>query len=163
MNSSIIYDAKASGDLPNWQIVDDVVMGGESRGRFYFNTDGNGVFEGLVSMENNGGFSSVRHHFQRIDVLEYSRLVIHVRGDGKRYQLRIKSNKNDDYAYVAYFQTSGDWQEIEIPLDTMCPSFRGRKLDKPNFSGNYIGEIGFLIGNQKAEDFILEVEKIELK
>jgi hypothetical protein len=163
MNSSTIYDAKASGDSPNWHIVDDDVMGGKSRSKFYINRDGNGVFQGSVSLENNGGFSSVRHRVKHGDVLEYSRLAIRARGDGKRYQLRIKSNKNDDYAYIAYFSTSGDWQEIEIPLNEMYPSFRGRKLDKPSFSGKHIGEIGFLIGNQNAEDFKLEVEKIELK
>ena len=34
----------------------------------------------------------------------------------------------------------------------MYPSFRGRKLDKPNFPKEYIEEIGFLIGNKKNEE-----------
>lgn len=36
-------------------------MGGKSSGDFYINESGNGVFEGFVSLANNGGFSSVRY------------------------------------------------------------------------------------------------------
>ena len=39
-------------------IVDDVVMGGESSSTFNLNEDGCGIFEGNISIENNGGFSS---------------------------------------------------------------------------------------------------------
>jgi hypothetical protein len=45
----------------------------------------------------------------------------------------------------------------------MYPSFRGRKLDQPNFSDDYIEEITFLIGNKKEEDFQLLIAKIELR
>jgi len=34
----------------------------------------------------------------------------------------------------------------------LYPSFRGRKLDLPNFSHDYIEEIVFLIGNKKPEN-----------
>jgi hypothetical protein len=44
----------------------------------------------------------------------------------------------------------------------MYASFRGRKLDKPNFSEKNIEEIAFLIGNKKAESFQLEINKLEL-
>ena len=35
----------------------------------------------------------------------------------------------------------------------MHPTFRGRKLDKPNFSDDHIEEIGILIGNKKEQEF----------
>jgi hypothetical protein len=43
----------------------------------------------------------------------------------------------------ALSQPLGDWQEIEVSLKDMYPSFRGRKLDLPNFSKNHIEEIVF--------------------
>ncbi|MFT7377466.1 MAG: NADH dehydrogenase [ubiquinone] 1 alpha subcomplex assembly factor 1, partial [Sphingobacteriales bacterium] len=58
---------------------------------------------------------------------------------------------------------NGDWQEIQITLKNMYPSFRGRKLDKPSFSEDYIEEIVFLIGNKIEESFQLQIDKIELK
>ena len=143
--------------------VDDVVMGGKSSGTFNLNTDGFGVFEGSISLDNNGGFSSVRYRFEKTLVKEYSTVHIKLRGDGKKYQFRIKAKSGDYYSYISPFQTTGEWQEIEIPLKEMYPSFRGRKLDQPNFSDDYIEEITFLIGNKKEEDFQLLIAKIELR
>ena len=39
-----------------------------------------------------------------------------------------------DYSYVYYFSTTGEWEEVEIPLKEMYPTFRGKKLEKSNFS-----------------------------
>jgi hypothetical protein len=162
-SSYVIFDFTTESDIQNWIIVDDVVMGGRSSGSFTLNADGHGVFEGYVSLENNGGFSSVRYNFKKIPINEYTKVVITLKGDGKEYQFRVKSSSGDYYSYIAPFVTSGEWQEIEIPLNDMYPSFRGRRLDLPNFSNDYIEEIAFLIGNKKQEKFKLLIDKIELK
>ena len=163
MPSQVIFDFNKSAEIQNWLIVDDVVMGGKSSGTFNLNADGFGVFEGNISLDNNGGFSSVRYRFEKTLVKEYSTVHIKLRGDGKKYQFRIKAKSGDYYSYISPFQTTGEWQEIEIPLKDMYPSFRGRKLDQPNFSDDYIEEITFLIGNKKEEDFQLIIDKIELR
>lgn len=162
-NAHVIFDFDQTSDVSGWRIVDDVVMGGRSSGSFELDADGHGVFEGSVSLENNGGFSSVRYNFQEIQVKEYTKISLTVKGDGKAYQFRLKSSSSDYYSYVARFVTSGEWQEIEITLADMYPSFRGRTLDQPNFSKDHIEEIAFLIGNNKKEDFKLLIDKIELK
>ena len=163
MNSQIIFDFTNKSDIQDWIVVDDVVMGGESTSTFKLNDDGFGVFAGSISLENNGGFSSVRYQFEKINVKKYTKISIKLRGDGKNYQFRIKSNSRDYYSYITTFSTSGEWQEIVIPLKDMFPSFRGRKLDQPNFSKDYIEEIAFLIGNKKAEKFKLLIDKIEIE
>lgn len=163
MIPKVIFDFDKNSDIQEWIIVDDVVMGGESSSTFNLDATGFGVFEGKISLENNGGFSSVRYRFQKIMIKEYTSIVIKLRADGKNYQFRIKSNSGDYYSYIAPFSTSGEWQEIEIPLKDMYPSFRGKRLDQPNFSKNYIEEIAFLIGNKKNEKFKLTIDKIELK
>ena len=163
MASKVIFDFTKKSDIKDWVIVDDVVMGGRSSGNFALNADGFGVFEGTISLENNGGFSSVRYGFSRIQVKEFTKAVLKLKGDGKEYQFRIKTNSRDYYSYIATFKTSGEWQEIEIHLKDMYPSFRGRKLDQPNFSDNHIEEITFLVGNKKNEQFKLLIDKIELR
>ncbi|TXD72204.1 CIA30 family protein [Aequorivita antarctica] len=163
MASKVIFDFNKESDIQDWVILDDVVMGGRSSSTFELNPDGFGVFQGNVSMENNGGFSSVRYRFQRIQVKECTKVVLRLRGDGKEYQFRIKSSSGDYYSYIAPFKSSGEWQEIEIDLKDMYPSFRGRRLDQPNFSEDYIEEIAFLIGNKKNEKFKLLIGKIELR
>ncbi len=163
MTSKVVFDFNKKSDLQNWRIVDDVVMGGKSSGTFKLNSDGFGVFEGSISLDNNGGFSSVRYRSEKIIIKEYTKIIIKLRGDGEEYQFRIKSNSRDYYTYIAPFLTTGEWQEIEITLKDMYPSFRGRRLDQPNFSNDYIEEITFFIGNKKNERFKLLIDKIELK
>jgi NADH dehydrogenase [ubiquinone] 1 alpha subcomplex assembly factor 1 len=161
-NRQLIFDFNKSADIQSWRIVDDSVMGGMSSSAFKLSPDGHGVFEGTVSLENNGGFSMVRYQFEKMKTSNNDKIVIKLKGDGKKYELRIKDNSNNYYSYISSFTTSGEWQEIEIPLKDMYPSFRGRKLDSPNFSKNYIEDIAFLIGNKKPEKFKLLIDKIEL-
>jgi len=162
MNTHIIFDFNKNSNIEGWRIVDDVVMGGRSSGSFKLSPEGSGLFEGQISLENNGGFSSVRYQFEKLKVNETSIIIIRLKGDGKNYQFRIKDKSSTYHSYIASFQTSGEWQEIEIPLKDMYPSFRGRKLDLPNFSHDYIEEIVFLIGNKTPEKFKLLIDKIEL-
>ena len=145
-----LFDFNAQSTLENWYVVDDVVMGGRSAGSFSLSPEGHGIFAGEVSLENNGGFSSVRHRFAPTEVQDYTHCYIRLKGDGKRYQFRIKANSKDYFSYIAYFSTNGDWQTVQIPLNEMYPSYRGRKLDIPNFSADYMEEIAFLIANKKA-------------
>lgn len=159
----ILVDFKSGEELARWQVINDDVMGGRSQADFVLTELGTAMFEGRVSLENNGGFSSVRCSTGRVELDGQKTLVLHIKGDGKRYQFRIKQNAGDYYSYLAYFNTSGQWETVELPLSNMYPSFRGRKLDMPNFSGDGLEEIAFLIGNKKAESFELLIRKIELQ
>ena len=163
LSSFIIFDFNKNSSINNWVVVDDVVMGGRSTGNFKLNKDGNGVFYGNVSLDNNGGFSSLRHGFNKLNIEKFKTLVLKIKGDGKNYQFRIKHKSSDYASYITSFSSSGEWQEIEIPINSMYPSFRGRKLDEPNFSHESVEEITFLIANKKNEDFLLIIDKIELK
>ena len=162
-NTIKIFNFNKNSNIYSWRVVDDNVMGGKSSSNITLSEDGYGVFSGTVSLENNGGFSSVRHIFNALEVTNQNKIYLKIKGDGKDYQLRIKDNSRNYYSYIKTFSTSGVWQEIEIPLKEMYPSFRGRKLNSPNFSQNSIEEIVFLIGNKKNETFQLIIDKIELK
>lgn len=158
-----LFNFNSESNLTNWRIVDDVVMGGKSDGNFALNKAGYGLFSGRVSLENNGGFSMVQYTFDTKNVSNYSKVIIKLKGDGKTYQFRVKTDSNDYYSYVTSFDTSGNWETIEILFKDMYPAFRGRKLDMKNYPGNEMQMIAFLIGNKKAESFELEIKSITLK
>lgn len=157
-----LFDFSEAADISGWEIVDDVVMGGRSDGTFYLSPEGNGVFSGKVSLENNGGFSSVRHDFDGLDLAGYDIFLLKVKGDGKRYQFRAKTGKYDRQSYISYFETNGEWQEIALPMQEMVPSFRGMRLDMENYPGKKLGQISFLIGNERPEAFRLEIDEISV-
>ena len=163
MKSQLIFDFNHNANITDWKIVDDVVMGGRSNGQFKIDSDGNGIFSGDVSVENNGGFSSVRYQFEKINTTKESKVIIRLKGDGKEYQFRIKNNRNTYYSYITNFKTSGDWENIIINLKDLYPSFRGQTMNIPNFTGNSLEEIVFLIGNKKNESFTLVLDKIEIE
>ena len=160
LQASMIFDFNKSADISKWRITDDVVMGGRSNGNFQLNAEGYGVFSGKVSLENNGGFSSVRYYFPPKETTSFSKFVIRLKGDGKQYQFRVKAKQDEYFDYILSFTTTGEWQTIELPFDKMVPSFRGQLLSRPPFPGTSMLEIGFLIGNKKAESFALELDEI---
>ena len=159
----MIFDFDKNVDVSEWYILEDQVMDGKSIGEFYVDEDGHGLFKGTVSLENNGGFSSLHYDLPKMDVSDLNTISIRLKGDGKNYQFRVKDDDKNEYSYVAEFSTSGEWQKVKIPLNKMYPTYRGRKLDMPDFDQHYIDEIAILIGNKKNEDFQILIDKIELE
>lgn len=162
-NMKTIFDFNQDSDLSNWYVVEDRVMGGVSTGDFSLTSDGHALFQGKVSLENNGGFALVRYDSPVIEIGELTTVSIRLKGDGKNYQFRVKNKDQNYYSYIYEFSTSGEWQEIKIPLKQMYPSFRGRRLDQPNFRHQHIDEVAILIGNKKNESFQLLIDKIKLE
>lgn len=158
-----VFNFNSNADLSSWRIVNDDVMGGISTSNFSLNSNENGLFKGIVSTENYGGFASVIYTFEPINVGKMNSLRLRIKGDGKDYQFRIKHNASDYYSYIKSFSTSGNRQSIELKLSDFYPGFRGRKLDMPNFNKNTIEQISILISNKKNEAFEIEIDKIELK
>ena len=158
----IIYDFNVDSSFRNWAIVDDGVMGGLSNGNLGIQKDGSGLFYGYVSLDNYGGFTSVRFR-KNISLRGFDKIILRVLGDNKFYQLRIRSSYQDRHSYVKRFYAADEWSDIEIPLNSMEPQFRGRSLRMKNFNGNSLVELGLLIGNKVEEKFALKIDHIKLK
>lgn len=157
-----LFDFTPDSDIRNWVTVDDTVMGGVSNGRFYLDEEGHGVYTGHVSLDNNGGFSSLRYRMPTIRVAGYSKATLRVKGDGKRYQFRAKTSDSDRHSYVGYFDTSGAWEEVEIDLHLLQPQFRGMRLNLPDYPVELLTQVAILIGNKREEDFTLLLDWIKL-
>ena len=105
-----LIDFESDLDQP-WAVVNDGVMGGRSSSTLRREEQGTGVFEGHLSLENNGGFASVRTELSEGALEGASRLALRVRGDGKRYQLRLRPGRRlDGVDYASAFETvAGQW------------------------------------------------------
>lgn len=156
----MIYDFDLKSDISQWKTTNDDVMGGISSSSITLNTYGHGVFSGTVSTKNIGGFAMIRLALSANLKSSNNTIKLRVKGDNKKYQLRLKSSNLQRYWYIQSFETTDDWQEIELSLDEFYPSFRGYRLNQPNFKSDVIKEIAFLIGNKKDETFKLEIDYI---
>lgn len=146
----------------SWRILNDGVMGGVSSSSFKINNEGHGLFVGDVSTANNGGFASVRYK-SMVKTQNFETIKIRLKGDGKNYQFRIKKKSSDYESYISTFSTTGKWETISIKLSELYPSFRGRRLDKPNFNASSFDEMSILIANSKNESFKLTLEKFDIE
>lgn len=148
----------------NWLNVDDVVMGGVSDSAMQLTQDGTAVFAGNLSLENSGGFASVRTVLERRNYADFAGFRIRVKGDGRRYSFRARNDDRfDGVVYKFDFETVPDERmEIGLPFAGFIPSFRGRTLaDVPPLDSSNIVQIGLLISNKQAGAFRLEIAWIE--
>ncbi len=150
-------------DPTTWRPINDGVMGGLSQSRLTATAAGTALFTGNVSLENNGGFASVRADLSCLDLSAYSGLLLRMRGDGHQYRLRLRCEHGfHDVAYQAGFEThAGEWQTIALPFSDFKPSFRGRAVpDAPPLDVGRIRQLGFLIADKQAGAFALELDWI---
>jgi monofunctional biosynthetic peptidoglycan transglycosylase len=152
------------GEERNWWCVNDGVMGGLSDSEFVVSDEGTGVFSGTVSLANNGGFASVRRAATHYGLEEQVGIRLMVRGDGRPYQFRIRTDDNfDGVAYQAIFETlKGEWTTVDLLFSDFRPSYRGRQVPgAPPLNPADIRQIGFLIADKQEGPFRLEIERIE--
>ncbi|XP_027347820.1 uncharacterized protein LOC113859205 isoform X2 [Abrus precatorius] len=132
-----------------WGALDDVVMGGVSESTFQIDPTGGenggptGVFKGVVSTANNGGFTSIRtKNFSEPENLSaYDGLEFRLKGDGRRYKVIVRTSYDwDTLGYTAGFNTEkGKWQSIQVPFSSLRPVFRARTVpDAPPFDPSII-------------------------
>jgi NADH dehydrogenase [ubiquinone] 1 alpha subcomplex assembly factor 1 len=144
-----------------WPHINDGVMGGVSSGEMSA-ADGFATFQGTVSFENSGGFSSVRSPAVVHDLSAFEGLVLRVRGDGKRYGFRLKTDASfDGVSYQFEIQPpAGEWTEISAPFTGFIPVYRGRVVrDHPPLDPSRIATFGLLISRQEGP-FRIDIEYV---
>jgi NADH dehydrogenase [ubiquinone] 1 alpha subcomplex assembly factor 1 len=159
-NMEKIYTFSSQKNIKEWRIVNDGVMGGVSKSSIALTDAGHGQFSGHVSLANNGGFASTQLNTALKLTEEMKFIVLRVKGDGKRYEFRLKGEISQSESYVHQFPTSGEWENIKLAISEFYPQFRGRKLNRPNFNFKNIEQLSFLIANGKEEDFELLIDWI---
>ncbi|MCL1103848.1 CIA30 family protein [Shewanella algicola] len=148
-----------------WQINNDTVMGGVSQSQIKQNKQQDLLFTGNVSLDNNGGFASTESRFTH-QISAASSLTIAVKGDGKVYQLRLKTPQlSYGEAYVANFTTQADTlTEHTFTAADFTVSFRGRVVSNaPELNLLDIERVGFLVAQKQQGPFAIELHSIEFE
>ncbi|MGB8694484.1 MAG: CIA30 family protein [Steroidobacteraceae bacterium] len=139
-------------------VVNDGVMGGVSSSRLR-PAPGAMLFEGEVSLENNGGFASFRGPVRF--PTQSAALLLTVRGDGRRYRLTLKLVDDSGAAqYQAAFVAPPEWATLRFHPTDFAASFRGRAVAAPVVSFADVRYVGLLIADKQSGRFNIELKSI---
>jgi NADH dehydrogenase [ubiquinone] 1 alpha subcomplex assembly factor 1 len=145
---------------PEWYTVDDDVMGGVSSSTVAVTEDSTLFFSGTMSLDNNGGFSSVRSNYELMDLSGADGILMRVLGDGKTYRLRIRSVEvGPEISYNGLFGTrADDWTVVYVPFADMVPTYRGFVMDVGPLDAATIGSFGIMLSDKQPGEFGLVVD-----
>ena len=160
-----LFAFASPGAAAEWGTINDGVMGGVSDGRFRITDRQTLEFFGTLSLENNGGFASLRSRPRRLGLQAGDTLVARVRGDGREYQLNLyTADRRMAFSYRALARTRrGEWIEVRIPLNQFEATSFGRVVAGagPVDPGS-VTSVGFLLGEKTPGPFALEVAWIKV-
>ncbi len=161
-----------AADLSGWRIVNDGVMGGVSSSRV--GRAGAALrFEGAISLENNGGFASMKRPFDAAALGgDAAGFAVRARGDGNHYRLRVYTRDQATgaeqwFAYYAVFDTrASEVTTAELRWPQFAASFRGRAVPEapPLRFADVVG-VGVMITKADHRDgrgaFALDLLRVE--
>jgi hypothetical protein len=138
----------------------DGVMGGLSTGRIG-QAEGAMIFEGVTSLENNGGFSSIRCGVADGAFAGADTIQLRVKGDGRTYIFgaRTSSGMGGDSFWTRFATVDGEWQTVDVRIEDMERHFFGRRM-RGTITAEQIRGLEFYVYDKKAGPFRLEVDEI---
>jgi hypothetical protein len=159
---SVLYDFGREGAVAGWSPISDTVMGGLSTASLDRTSHGTAIFRGRVSLENDGGFASIRSRPRDYDLQGFSALVLDVRGDGRRYRINLKTDvRFDGVLYRSELTGTPEWRTVTLPFDHFVPVLRGRRVpDAPALDPSRVRSIGLMVSDGPGE-FRLELRSIK--
>jgi NADH dehydrogenase [ubiquinone] 1 alpha subcomplex assembly factor 1 len=146
----------------DWHVIDDGVMGGLSRGRA--TAEGQSLrFDGDLSLENNGGFSSIRTRLEK-PFRHFGALRLTVSGDGRQYQARLReTSEAGDVAWRAFFSAGAERLRLELSARHFQPVIRGEPaIGARPLANASIHFLGFMLTSDEPGPFFLRIHEIEL-
>ena len=158
----LLFDFRDAADVGTWRIINDTVMGGVSSSRFEATEDG-AAFTGDVSLDQGGGFVSMRSPKGSYDLSGGDGLRIWMRGSDKTFQLTVYTEPGGRVSYRAPFTppSTTDWDGVDVFFDDLTPFLRGRRVpDAPAFDPARVRAVGILLGDEQDGSFRLELERM---
>ncbi len=164
MSARCLFDFEVPGSERGWRTLDDVVMGGASRSTFTRVEPGRGVFAGTLSLQNNGGFASLRSPDTLSGLADCAGIELELRGDGRCYKLNVRQDGEfDGVVYQrALVAPAGAWTRVRVPFSELEPTFRGRPVRAARpVDAARIRSVGLILADKQAGPFRIELRRID--
>jgi len=162
MREVLLFEFNEEDAAGQWVTVDDTVMGGVSSSTAVVK-DGLLQFTGDLSLENNGGFCSVRSNTNGWALPDFEGLKVRIKTRDRPFRLTIRTDRRfDGVMYRHDLPVTGDeWKTIRVRFADFKPTYHGRVLsDQTPIDPSKIRSVGFIIADGRAGSFMLEVDSI---
>jgi hypothetical protein len=159
-NSRVMFDFSDLNYSSSWFLLLDGVMGGKSTGNLEAN-EHTMTFTGEVSLKNNGGFSSIQSSIHPTVMDGMNAIKIKIKGDGREWILasrKFMTPTADDYWFK--FNTTGDWQEVVVPISKMKRRVYGFPMIG-RITPDQIKGLSFYIYDKNSGPYSLEIESVD--
>ena len=115
-----------------WRVINDGVMGGLSQGKAQL-TENSILFQGNISLDNNGGFSSLKSPFQKTDLSSFEFVEVRLKSKGQKFALTLETHER---FYMPYFKInlstkSEDWEVLHLKIADFKVYRLGQLMEKP--------------------------------
>ena len=158
-------DFTLEGRGREWMMVNDPVMGGRSVSGGDFLENGNLHWYGEISLQNNGGFASIRSPKGKYEFGKYTGMRIRMKGDGRKYGFTLRNvTYFNGISYTHYWPTEPDeWITVEVPFSEMVGKYFGEADPRiEELDPDKIREFGVILYDKKAGPFDVEIDWIDL-
>ncbi|MBE15319.1 MAG: hypothetical protein CL867_03660 [Cytophagaceae bacterium] len=153
-------------DNCQWYVVLDGVMGGRSSGAIEL-TNSSVVFQGSISLANNGGFASFRSDYGQYDLSQFKEVAIRYRSTGQDFAFTLNKYRR---FYRPNFKadlpvTDGQWVTKNIPWEGFKRYRLGNRLSGALTTDDLkkVIRMGFISNEKKASPFNFEVDYIRFQ
>ena len=165
-DQSVLIDFRNREGASGWNVVNDGVMGGRSVGKLRKADNGALNFFGRLSLENNGGFTSIRSGRIDIEMQPEDGFRVRLKGDGRTYIFNLyPKTQRMAFSYRASLPTvAGEWTEVVVSLKDFTPTSFGRQVkNKGPLSPDQISRIGFMLSDKQPGAFELEIDWVKIE
>ena len=162
-SAAVLFRFDPATPFVPWLPVDDPTMGGRSHSGLVPTDGGGACFAGVVTLENGGGFCSVRSP-EFAPVPDAAAVALRVRGDGKTYKVCLHTRHMlPGTSYRASFVTRpGEWQDLHLPLSDFVLMRFGTRAGVMPADPARVTAVSLLIADRQEGPFVLELSHVGL-
>ncbi len=157
----ILAEFDSEFSVNDWYVQNDTVMGGVSSSKLSWN-DGDVVFSGNLSTDNNGGFTSMRGPVVTfIPASGLTAISVVAQGDGRTYLMQIRT---DTDSYIQRFTPVETMSETLLALtDFTATDWRLSPIpDRPPLVSEAVRQVAVYLVDKQVGEFVLRLRSISM-
>ncbi len=147
----------------DWWVINDGVMGGLSKGKAEMK-ENSLFFAGTISLENNGGFTSFRAPYERMNLSGYTTMEVRYKSTGRTCAISLdQSTRFWLPNHKLKLPLSEDWKTIKIALTDLDEFRMGKKTGRTMSEDEAASviRVGIITDSKDPGQFEFEIDYIK--